>query len=119
MNKFVRYTGKLRLIERRYNENYSEYCKRACFMFGLDYYDLPPWRESYEDVILCELEDKIMIHNYKLYEKIDQKRIFSLQELLKSEKSGEEIMFDIQFDSDLKDINEAIDEALNNIKFVK
>lgn len=115
MSETVRYTGKIKLLERINNETLEEQCERIaeenhCREF-IGYYD------NWQEVIMYELVDKYVIHNDKVYEVLEQKDVDIYESVFKGLKNKDRtINYDVMYYNGGCSFDEAIGRVLDSME---
>ena len=111
MSETVHYKGVLRKVERQEGETLEEQCKRL-----LDNKDIPSYYDSYEECFSDECYDKFTIYNGIIYN-IEKEDVGTDEDIFnaKIEDNGE-ISFEVRYYNGGCGLEEAIEEALKNIK---
>lgn len=115
MSETVRYTGKIKLLERINNETLEEQCERIaeennCREF-IGYYD------NWQEVIMYELYDKYVVHNDKVYEVLEQEYAYTYMGIFKGFKNKDRtINYDVMYYNGGCSFDEAIGRVLDSME---
>ncbi|MFO1442869.1 hypothetical protein KDN24_06525 [Bacillus sp. Bva_UNVM-123] len=111
MSETVHYKGALRKIERYEKESLEEQCKRL-----LDNKELPSYFDTYEEYLLDECYKEITVQGGIVYH-IEKEELDPYDEIFNSSiKDSGEIEFEVRYYNGGCSFNEAIAEAIENIK---
>lgn len=111
MSETVHYKGVLRKIERYENESLEEQCKRL-----LDNKELPSYFDNYEEYFSDEYYHKFTIHNGVIYS-IEKEDVDPDSDIFNAINGvNGEINFEVRYYNGGCGFDEAIEEAIKNIK---
>lgn len=122
MSRTVRYEGKLDVILKNHNETQEQYYKRCIELLEGHEIRLKnySWCDSYEELIYDNYYDKLIICNNTVYKVIECIELNPEFDIFKAKVNSEgTIDFEVMYYNGGCGFSEAIEEALNNAKFVK
>jgi hypothetical protein len=111
MSETVHYKGVLRKVERLEGETLEEQCKRL-----LEDKELPSYFDSYQEFLLDEYYNKMTIQNSIVYS-VEKEDVDPDGDIFNAsiEENGE-IQFEVRYYNGGCGFDEAIEEAIKNIK---
>lgn len=115
MSETVRYTGKIKLLERINNETLEEQCERIAeennYREFIGYYD------NWQEVIMYKLYNKYVIHNDKVYEVLEQNYKDTEYDIFNARKNDDgTIDYDVMYYNGGCYFDEAIGHALDSME---
>lgn len=115
MSETVRYTGKLKLVEKLNNETLEEQCKKI--LEECAYSKLNDYCDSWEEMLCDELYDEYVICNDKLYEILEKNSQDTDCDIFESYDNGDgTISYEVMYYNGGCGFAEAIEYALDNLE---
>lgn len=114
MGEVVHYTGKIKLVEKLYNESLEEQCKRVLVQHK--YTQLNSYCSSWEEMLCDEMYDNYVIVNNNLYEIVEKNDKEYDNDIFNISKNKDgSYNYEVMFYDGGRTFSEAIAIALNNI----